>query len=162
MSEAAEAALQRVLNEIDHAYANDHAITEGQGIAPGERVPAVRIDYLEAALGQLELPESIQVEEPNEGELTEEELRFLQQTDALRVQLLKDLGEADQPAWLDPLSIKIVTQDNVTLNNQETALALRAVAALSRMQWEWHGAPEAMYQETLALEALAKKLEASL
>jgi hypothetical protein len=148
MSAAAKAALARVQDEIEHAYANDHVITEGQGIAPGERVPAVRIDYLEAAL--------------RERELTQEQVEFLQKMDDLRARLLKDIREDRQPEWLNPLNIKIVTEDNVTLNDQETALALRAVAALARMQSEWHGAPEAMYQETLALEALAKKLEASL
>jgi hypothetical protein len=46
-SDALRAALER---EIHHAEDNGHLITEGQGIAPGEGVPGVRIDYLRAAL----------------------------------------------------------------------------------------------------------------
>ncbi len=45
-----DAGLREALKrEIHHAIDNGHVITDGQGIAPGERVPAVRIDYLRAA-----------------------------------------------------------------------------------------------------------------
>ncbi len=48
-----DAGLREALKrEIHHAIDNGHVITDGQGIAPGERVPAVRIDYLRAALAR--------------------------------------------------------------------------------------------------------------
>lgn len=39
-----------ILNEITHAEANGHRLAACQGVGPGENVPAVRIEYLRAAL----------------------------------------------------------------------------------------------------------------
>jgi hypothetical protein len=48
--EATEAVLAMVRQQILHAEANGHHLGQCQGVAPGEVVPAVRVDYLEAVL----------------------------------------------------------------------------------------------------------------
>lgn len=45
------ARLDKVRGELSHARMNGHRLSKNcQGVSPGERVPAVRIDYIEAAL----------------------------------------------------------------------------------------------------------------
>jgi hypothetical protein len=52
---AAEAALARVEAEVHHAADNGHILDRDcQGVAPGERVPAVRLAYIRAALNGAE------------------------------------------------------------------------------------------------------------
>ena len=47
---ATRALVEALTEVIHHAEDNEHVITDGQGIAPGERAPAVRIADLRAIL----------------------------------------------------------------------------------------------------------------
>jgi hypothetical protein len=41
----------RIEAELDHAYFNEHFLSQdSQGVGPGERVPAVRVSSIRAAL----------------------------------------------------------------------------------------------------------------
>jgi hypothetical protein len=44
-------ALDRIERELDHASMNEHYLDrDGQGVGPGEKIPAVRVSNIEAAI----------------------------------------------------------------------------------------------------------------
>jgi hypothetical protein len=46
----------RIEAELVHAEANGHRLGDCQGVAPGAVVPAVRIEYVRAAMARPEVP----------------------------------------------------------------------------------------------------------